>query len=72
MITPVVPEALALADELAERLADPHTLWPGGLPPSARSWPQSLAGGATGIALLHIERARSGRGSWKTAHRWLS
>ncbi len=72
MIMPIVPEALALADELAERLADPHAVWPSGLPASARSWPQSLAGGAAGIALLHIERARSGRGSWKTAHQWLS
>jgi hypothetical protein len=31
-----------------------------------------LAGGASGIALLHIERARTGRGDWSTAHAWLS
>lgn len=36
------------------------------------AWPQSLAGGAAGIALLHIERARSGLGDWSTAHDWLS
>jgi lantibiotic biosynthesis protein len=29
---------------------------------------QSLGRGAAGIALLHIERARTGRGSWTTAH----
>jgi hypothetical protein len=38
----------------------------------ARAWPQSLAGGATGIALLHIERARTGHGDWNTAHTWLT
>ncbi|WP_304440456.1 lanthionine synthetase LanC family protein, partial [Frankia sp. EI5c] len=67
-----MPDALALADALAERLADPLIVWPDGRPTTARSWPQSLAGGAAGVALLHLERARSGRGSWKTAHYWLS
>ncbi|MGH3922422.1 MAG: lanthionine synthetase C family protein, partial [Pseudonocardiaceae bacterium] len=38
----------------------------------ARRRPQSLAGGAAGIALLHIERARAGHGAWATAHAWLS
>ena len=41
-------------------------------PTSGRSWPQSLAGGAAGIALLHVERARSGRADWAVAHAWLS
>ncbi|MBL7493721.1 lanthionine synthetase C family protein [Frankia sp. AgB1.9] len=72
MTTPAIPAALALADELATRLADPHVVWPGRPPAETRCWPQSLAGGAVGIALLHLERARSGLGSWKTAHRWLS
>ncbi len=31
----------------------------------------SLASGAAGIALLHIERARSGTGQWDTAHEWV-
>ncbi|MET9969120.1 lanthionine synthetase C family protein [Streptomyces sp. NPDC006356] len=64
--------ALSTADRLARALADPSTVWPGGRPDGARAWPQSLAGGASGIALLHIERARAGRGDWDTAHTWLA
>ncbi|TQN27810.1 lanthionine synthetase-like protein [Haloactinospora alba] len=33
---------------------------------------QSLASGACGIALLHIERARTQHGDWNTAHAWLA
>jgi hypothetical protein len=66
------PAALSAADQLAQSLADPHTAWPDGRPVGGRAWPQSLAGGASGIALLHIERARSGHGSWDTAHTWLT
>jgi len=62
---------LATADRLAGELADPGTAWPGGHPDSGRAWPQSLAGGACGIALLHIERARTGHGDWNTAETWL-
>ncbi|MGB3437618.1 MAG: lanthionine synthetase C family protein [Actinophytocola sp.] len=32
---------------------------------------QSLARGAAGVALLHIERALAGVGSWSTAHAWV-
>ncbi len=67
------PDALAAADAIANQLANPPTI------PTAntatgrgRRRPQSLAGGAAGIALLHIERARAGRGEWTTAHAWLS
>lgn len=66
------PAALSTADKLADALADPATAWPNGRPGGGRAWPQSLAGGASGIALLHIERARAGRGSWETAHTWLA
>lgn len=66
------PAALSVADRLAGALTDPSRAWPDGPPPSGRAWPQSLAGGASGIALLHIERARTGRGDWSTAHAWLS
>ncbi|GAB3454270.1 lanthionine synthetase C family protein [Actinophytocola sediminis] len=38
----------------------------------ARPRPQSLGGGAAGVALLHIERARGGDGPWTTAHTWLA
>ncbi|MCT9003544.1 lanthionine synthetase C family protein [Streptomyces rhizosphaerihabitans] len=70
--TAPAPAALSTADQLADALATPRTVWPGGRPDGGRSWPQSLAGGASGIALLHIERARTGRGDWDTAHTWLA
>lgn len=50
------------------RLADPSIVGPS---PDGRTRPQSLAGGAAGIALLHIERAVSGHGDEATAHRWI-
>jgi hypothetical protein len=60
-------------DVIAHHLADPLTI---PTAPTAKSRgrrrPQSLAGGAAGIALLHIERARSGHGDWATAHAWLA
>lgn len=41
-------------------------------PPDGREWAaQSLAQGAAGIALRHIERALSGAGSWHRAHAWI-
>ncbi len=63
-------DALAVVDTLADHLADPQTLYPhGGV---GRTRPQSLLGGAAGIALLHLERARWGHGSWDTARTWMS
>jgi len=38
--------------------------------PPRPDWGYSLAQGAPGIALLHIERARAGLGRWETAHEW--
>ncbi|MGH3834412.1 MAG: lanthionine synthetase C family protein [Pseudonocardiaceae bacterium] len=67
------PHALAAAAALAERLADPPAVRAaGGGEGGGRRRGQSLAGGAAGIALLHIERARCGHGGWPTAHAWLS
>ncbi|MER7128562.1 lanthionine synthetase C family protein [Streptosporangium saharense] len=63
-------EALAVADTIATALADP-TSWTAEPPGNGLVWPQSLWSGAAGIALLHIERARSGRGDPRTAHAWL-
>lgn len=63
--------AFSAACALADALSDPHALWPHPPPDPRRTDPQNLAGGAAGIALLHIERARSGRGSDETAHQWL-
>lgn len=65
------PEALAASDSIAAALADPLTSWRFA-PPGGRVWPQSLAGGAAGVALLHVERARTGHGDWNTVHAWLS
>lgn len=59
--------ALAAAATVADLLQDPT-----GMPHGAgRSRRQSLGGGAAGIALLHIERARTGHGPWTWAHAWL-
>jgi hypothetical protein len=43
------------------------------VPPSEdEPWaPQSLTKGAAGIALLHIERALAGCGTWQQAHIWI-
>lgn len=54
------------AAAIAARLADPRTV-----PATAPA--QSLGMGAAGIALLHIERARTSEdaGAWGVAHTWL-
>ncbi|SBW22519.1 hypothetical protein FDG2_2763 [Candidatus Protofrankia californiensis] len=62
--------ARALATAIADRLASPSDARDLGL---ARGWwPQSLAHGAAGVALLHIERARAGLAPWQRAHDWLT
>lgn len=53
-------------------LSDPQVVRHVERPTGGRAWPQSLAGGATGIALLHIERARSGHGDWGIARAWIA
>jgi hypothetical protein len=60
----------ALADGIATRLASPSEVRDMGLPRGW--WPQSLAHGAVGVALLHVERARAGLASWDLAHEWLA
>lgn len=62
--------ATAVAETIAARLADPAAL-----PRSvtdAPGWRQSLAKGAPGIALLHLERAAAGLASWNTVRTWLA
>ncbi|MDT0330110.1 lanthionine synthetase C family protein [Nocardiopsis lambiniae] len=61
-------KATAVATHVADLLATPEhgRAWAGG-----RWWPQSLAQGAAGVALLHIERARTGDGPWERAQAWL-
>lgn len=61
------------ADQIAAALNHPRRALPeGNRHVIGRRWPQSLAGGAAGIALLHIERARTGHGDWATARDWLT
>ncbi|MFF4699930.1 lanthionine synthetase C family protein [Streptomyces chattanoogensis] len=64
MITTTSPALLA--DAFARHLAAPTP------PPADQPWTaQALAAGAAGTALLHIERARTGRGTWRQAHAWI-
>ena len=59
-----------LARVIGNRLAHPDTA------PTASStqpwWPQSLAHGVPGIALLHIELAAASLAPWQRAHDWLT
>lgn len=69
-MTEAPPATLSAAAAIAQILADPATVALDPQHPRAR--PQSLAGGAAGIALLHIERARTGHGDEATAHAWIT
>lgn len=70
MTTPQQDAAYAVADAVANRLASPAHV---DSVHHKDGWSrQSLASGAVGVALLHIERARAGRGSWRRAHDWLA
>jgi lantibiotic biosynthesis protein len=51
-----------------DALLDPTVVGPS---PDGRTRPQSLAGGAVGVALLHVELAISGHGDEALAHRWI-
>ncbi|MDF5758819.1 lanthionine synthetase C family protein [Spongiactinospora sp. TRM90649] len=55
--------------QTADRLAVPTTR---GLPSAHAWWPQSLAHGAPGVALLHIEVAAAGLRSWQRVQDWLT
>lgn len=59
--------ALSLVDAVASQLADPDRV-----PLGRQEHRQHLAYGPPGIALLHIERAALGLGSWQRAHDWLA
>ncbi|MFV2110508.1 lanthionine synthetase C family protein [Micromonospora sp. LOL_015] len=62
--------AMTAATTIADTLASPTIAHHE--PSNRRFRPQSLAGGAVGIALLHIERARSGHGDDALARTWLT
>ncbi|WP_019610917.1 lanthionine synthetase C family protein [Nocardiopsis sp. CNS-639] len=67
-MTATTTEATEIAAVIADRLAAPEQ---GRALAGDRWWPQSLAHGAAGVALLHIERARTGHGPWERVQRWL-
>ncbi|MFJ8189679.1 lanthionine synthetase C family protein [Streptomyces sp. NPDC096094] len=55
----------AILEQCTTHLAEP--------PPPQEPWAvQSLADGAAGISLLHIETASRYGGSWRSAHRWIT
>jgi hypothetical protein len=57
----------AILEQYTAHLAEPPP------PPPKEPWAvQSLADGAAGISLLHIETASRYGGSWRTAHRWIT
>jgi hypothetical protein len=62
--------ASELSTAIAGLLAHPSNVT--ALPVSQPWWRQSLAHGAPGIALLHIERAAAQLASWQRAHDWLT
>ncbi|MGW7069447.1 lanthionine synthetase C family protein [Streptomyces sp. NPDC054855] len=62
--------ARVATDTIAQRLAAPQDVR--ALRHRQGWWPQSLAHGAVGVALLHIERARTDQGPWQRAHDWLA
>jgi hypothetical protein len=62
-----IGRATAMATAIAGNLAAPPAI----TDDRDRCLAQSLAKGAAGIALLHIERARTGLARWDTAHAWL-
>lgn len=64
--------ARATAHTIMSTLADPTQVMFSTTGPAARIRPQSLGGGAAGVALAHIEAARTGQAPWHTAHTWLT
>ncbi|TDB88836.1 lanthionine synthetase [Actinomadura sp. KC216] len=66
-LTTTRPDLADAADQYAAHLASPEPS------PTDQPWlAQALNQGAAGTALLHIERAHSGQGSWRQAHTWIS
>jgi hypothetical protein len=58
---------LPVADAIAQALPRP------GPPRDDQAWlAQSLSAGTAGTALLHIERAHLGHGTWRQAHAWIT
>jgi len=62
--------ALELAEAVADQLHHPQVIRR--FLPHDRWYPQSLANGAPGIALLHVELAALGLRPWQRVHDWLT
>ncbi|WP_326687246.1 MULTISPECIES: lanthionine synthetase C family protein [unclassified Streptomyces] len=67
MNTALAPSAHSLIQEFTDHLAQPAPVtlnepWAG----------QSLAEGAVGVALVHVEQAARQAASWHAAHRWIT
>ncbi|MCZ4603497.1 lanthionine synthetase C family protein [Streptomyces sp. Lzd4kr] len=66
-MTAPVATAAAILEQYTDHLAEPTP------PPPDEPWAaQSLADGAAGISLLHVEIASRYGGSWRAAHRWIT
>ncbi|OEV30462.1 lanthionine synthetase [Streptomyces nanshensis] len=66
MIAPAATAA-AILEQYTAHLAEPAP------PPPAEPWmAQSLADGAAGTGLLHVEKASQDGGPWRTAHQWIT
>ncbi|RGA05563.1 lanthionine synthetase [Microbispora triticiradicis] len=61
-------DPLEVAVHVADRLARPEDSGPQA---GESWWPQSLAHGAPGVALLHVELAAHGAAPWDRVHAWL-
>jgi len=68
-MSPLAPAAAARITDALQAVVDRLTALPAA--PVGPLQAQSLADGAAGIALLHIERALTATGPWDIAHRWL-
>ena len=71
-MTTTAARAHATAQTIIGALADPEQVRFSTTAPPVRTRPQSLGGGAAGVALAHIEAARTGHGPWSTARTWLT
>ncbi|AFR06829.1 lanthionine synthetase C family protein [Nocardiopsis alba] len=68
----IANRAHTTAQEILDSLADPdHVRF---LPdkPALRQRPSSMGGGAAGVALAHVEAARTGHGPWESARTWIA
>ncbi|MFI5480324.1 lanthionine synthetase C family protein [Streptomyces rubiginosohelvolus] len=66
-MTTLATTAATILEQYTADLAEPPP------PPPEEPWAvQSLADGAAGISLLHIEIASRYGGSWRSAHRWIT